>query len=48
MQASRNYAKRQLTWFKKEEAGALCLDFAMPEDQKLALCLAFFKETSPL
>lgn len=48
MQASRNYAKRQLTWFKKEEEGALCLDFAMPEDQKLALCLAFFKETSPL
>jgi tRNA dimethylallyltransferase len=47
-QASRNYAKRQLTWFKKEEAGALCLDCALKEEEKLALCLAFLKDDAHL
>lgn len=42
--ASRNYAKRQLTWFKKEAKGALLLDWAMPVKEQLAVCLAFLKE----
>ena len=43
-QETRKYAKRQLTWFKKEEAGALCLDCALKDEEKLALCLAFLKD----
>ena len=41
-QASRNYAKRQLTWFKKEQEGALLLDCALPIEEQLERVLSFF------
>ena len=40
-QASRNYAKRQLTWFKKEEKDALRLDFETPFEEQLAAALIY-------
>lgn len=43
-QASRNYAKRQLTWFKKEQEGALLLDCTLENDQKIDRILSFLKE----
>ena len=44
-QASRNYAKRQLTWFKKEEEGALLLDCATPTEEQVAQCIHFLRQS---
>ncbi|MBP3321955.1 MAG: tRNA (adenosine(37)-N6)-dimethylallyltransferase MiaA [Clostridia bacterium] len=42
-QASRNYAKRQLTWFKRQQEGALILDCALPLDEKCAQIFDFLE-----
>ena len=42
-QASRNYAKRQLTWFRREEQ-ALVLDCALSAEEKCAQTLSVLQK----
>ena len=43
-QASRNYAKRQLTWFKNKSQASLCLDPLLPPEEQLLSALAFIEK----
>ncbi len=42
-QASRNYAKRQLTWFRKMEKDALCLDPWLPLEQQVLAAVSYIQ-----
>ena len=43
-QASRNYAKRQLTWFSRAEEESLVIDASLPEEEKLSAARAAVAE----